>query len=207
MPDRGSPPHASPASAALSRLGVDPGVGLSVSKAASRLEEHGPNALRRGRRRSVGSLLVDQAKSVVLVVMGVAGALAFAFGQWAEGITISAVCLVNGLIGFVSEWRATRSIEALRRIGRGEARVRRDGEERSVPVEDLVPGDVGIVEEGDVAPADLRLFEANNLRVDESDLTGESNAATTAVDTELGRIAKLATGTGMGVAILSTPTV
>jgi Ca2+-transporting ATPase len=166
----------------LQALDVDPEQGLNREEVRSRRRQHGPNSLRRARRRSVWTIILEQAKSVVLAVMGAAAVLAFLFQQWAEGIAIAAVFLVNGLIGFFSEWRATRSMEALRRIGKRQARVRRAGTERTVAVRELVPGDVVIIEGGDVAPADLRLIEANKLRVDESALTGESVPVNKKVD-------------------------
>jgi Ca2+-transporting ATPase len=176
------PVHARTVEEVLENLDVDPEEGLAEEEVVSRRRDYGPNSLRRARRRGVWSIVLEQAKSVVLAVMGAAAIFALLFQQWAEGIAIAAVFLVNGLIGFFSEWRAARSMEALRRIGKRQARVRRAGDERTVAVRDLVPGDVVIFEGGDVAPADLRLVEANELQVDESALTGESVPAPKAVD-------------------------
>jgi len=191
MSRRDPPAHAQPVQTVLERLEVDPARGLSQDEVTARRREHGPNSLRRARRRSAWSILVEQAKSVVLALMAAAAVLALAFGQWAEGIAIGAVFIVNGLIAFLSEWRATRSMEALRRFGKRQTRVRRGDAERPIPVRDLVPGDIVIVEGGDLVPADLRVIEANNLRVDESPLTGESVPASkseepVADDTPLG---------------------
>jgi Ca2+-transporting ATPase len=169
-------PWSRPAEEVLSELGVDSGAGLSCSEARKRRKRFGPNRLREARRRSPWRILLDQFKSVVLLVLLAAAVLAFAVGELPEGIAVLAVVLLNGLIGFTTEWRAVRSMEALRNMGTRRVRVRRDGQEREVTIDDLVPGDVVFQEGGDVGPADLRLIEANNLRVDEAALTGESVA-------------------------------
>jgi Ca2+-transporting ATPase len=169
-------PAAKGADEVLSALEVDAEQGLKDSDAESRRQRYGPNQLREARRRSPWRILVDQFKSVVLIVLGVAAILAFAIGQIPEAIAIFAVLLVNGAIGFFSEWRAVRSMEALRKIGQPHVRVRRDGQEREIGIAELVPGDIIFQEGGDVVPADARLVEANNLRVDEAALTGESVA-------------------------------
>ncbi len=173
-PEARSAPFAATAGEVLRSLRVDAEEGLSEQEVRRRREESGRNRLREARRRSAWVILLDQFKSVVLLVLGAAAVLAFSFGQWPEGIALVAVLLVNGLIGFVSELRAVQSMEALRKLGTRRARVRRGGQAKEVPVDDLVPGDVVFQEGGDVVPADLRLIEANNLRVDEAALTGES---------------------------------
>jgi len=170
----GDPVHARPVDAVLEELGVEPERGLAPPEVATRLREHGPNRLREAARRSVLRILADQFKSTVIVVLVVADALALAAGQWAESIAIAAVLAVNAGIGFTSEWRARRTMDALRRIAQPRARVRRDGEEREVAAEELVPGDILLVGPEDVLPADARVLAAEGLRVDESALTGES---------------------------------
>jgi Ca2+-transporting ATPase len=107
-------------------------------------------------------------------VLVIAGAVAFSFQHWAEGIAIAAVLLVNAGIGFLTEWKAVRSMEALREMGGDTIRVRRNGIETEIQAEELVPGDIIVLEGGDLAPADVRLIESNNLRVNEASLTGES---------------------------------
>jgi len=158
----------------LDGLEVDAARGLSAQEAAERLRRYGPNRLRRAERRSVWAVLGAQFKNVVVVLLIIAAGLAFGFGRLAEGLAICAVILVNGGIGFVSEWRAVRSMEALRRVSTGSARVRRDGRERQITLDRVVPGDIAVLEAGDIVPADARLIEANDLLVDESMLTGES---------------------------------
>ncbi len=171
---RSAPIHVLEPERAVGELEVEPEHGLSEREAQRRRQEHGPNRLRRRRRRSAWRILLDQFESVVILILAVAAVLAFATGRWAEGIAVVAVIAVNTAIGFVSEWRAVRSMEALRAMTRRQARVRRDGKERQVAAHDLVPGDVVVIGEGDGVPADVRLLEANGLQVDESALTGES---------------------------------
>jgi len=155
-------------------LEVDPARGLSTEQAHQRLEAYGPNKLREVKRRSNWAILLAQFKSMVIIVLMLAGAVAFSFQHWAEGIAIVAVLILNTLLGFFTEWKAVRSMEALREISGDIIRVRRDGNETEIDVEKLVPGDLIVVEGGDLVPADVRLIEANNLRVNESALTGES---------------------------------
>ena len=168
------PPHARPSPAICEDLGVDPARGLPVAEVRERRERHGPNRFAEAPRRRAGSILLDQFRSVVIVVLVIAGAVAFAFRHWAEGIAITAVLLINGGLGFVTEWKAVRSMEALRELGRDTIRVRRDGQDTEVPADDLVPGDIVVFTGGDLVPADIRLVEANTVRVNESALTGES---------------------------------
>ena len=158
----------------LSELQVDPNVGLGQREMEERRKHYGPNRLREAKRRSPWRILFEQFTSLVLVVLLIAAVLAFSVGEVPEGIALVAVVLINGLIGFTTEWRAVRSMEALRKMGESRVRVRRNGQERELPVHKLVPADVVFQEGGDVVPADLRLIEANNLQVDEAALTGES---------------------------------
>lgn len=166
--------HAESAQQILSRFEVDGEQGLSRKSVQQRREQYGRNRLQKAKSRSAFKILVDQFKSVVLIVLAVAAAISFAFQEWAEGIAVVCVLLINGVIGFVSEWRATRSMEALQKMGQSKTRVLRGGRESEVSAEALVPGDIVLIEGGDVVPADIRLVEANNLQVNEAALTGES---------------------------------
>ncbi|MFP4228721.1 MAG: cation-translocating P-type ATPase [Salinivenus sp.] len=148
--------------------------GLDAADAQQRLDEGGPNQLREIDRRSLPEILWEQFKSLVVVLLVVAMAVSFVFGQVVEGLAIAAVLVINTAIGFFTEWRAVRSMEALQEIGQMTARVRRAGREQTLPAEELVPGDIVRLRAGDVVPADLRLLDADRLRVDESALTGES---------------------------------
>jgi P-type Ca2+ transporter type 2C len=174
MQKKTEPWHAKTVQETLNRLEVAAERGLSESRIARQQRQFGDNRIREAKRRSAFRIWIAQFRSVVVGLLSAAAGLAFAFGKGAEGIAILAVVLVNSLIGFVSEWRAARSMDALRRMGKRSVRVRRNGEETEVPAADLVPGDICLHESGDMISSDLRLIEANNVQVDESALTGES---------------------------------
>ena len=148
--------------------------GLAPADAKQRLDEVGPNRLREIEHRGLWAILWDQMKSLVVLLLVVAMGVSFLFGQTIEGLAIAAVLAINTVIGFVTEWRAVRSMEALQELGEVTARVLRSGQEEIISAEDLVPGDIVRLEGGDLVPADLRLLDADQLQIDESALTGES---------------------------------
>jgi len=170
----GSGAHASDPADVASGFDVDPERGLSAAEADRRREEHGPNQLREARKRSVWSILLDQYKSVVILVLVGAMVLALVFREWAETIAIAAIIVINTAIGFFTEWRAFRSMEALRQLGKHDTRVRRDGETVEIPASEIVPGDVLTLEAESLVPADARLVSVDGARVNEAALTGES---------------------------------
>ncbi|MGD9867011.1 MAG: cation-translocating P-type ATPase [Hyphomicrobiales bacterium] len=169
-------PHAIPARTLLGALKVRPGTGLTQAAARARLARYGPNELRARRSKGVAAILINQFSSAVVALLAAAGAIAFAFGEWKEALAIFLVLLINTAIGFVTELRAVRSMEGLRTLATIDTRVRRGGKTVVVPAEELVPGDMVLLEGGDVVTADLRLVTASNLAADESTLTGESLA-------------------------------
>jgi len=138
---------------------------------SARRQEHGPNRLRATERRAALEILRAQFRSIIIVLLLAAAALSFSFGDLLEGLAIVAVILINTSIGFATELRAVRSIEALRKLGLVETTVRRDGRIRRVPAEHLVPGDIVLLEGGDIVTADLRLVDGVKLGADESTLT------------------------------------
>lgn len=168
--------HSLQADAVVRKLGVSVSAGLSGEEVAGRRDRFGLNALEVKKPASRLAILLHQFKSAVVYLLGGAALLALFFGEWKEGIAILAVLVFNSAIGFFTEIRAARSIEALRALGGQSARVRRDGTIRIIPAEELVPGDIVLVEGGDGITADIRLIEASNLAADESTLTGESVA-------------------------------
>jgi len=158
----------------MQQLAVDPTYGLEESEAQKRRTTIGPNQLQVAKRRHFVSILIDQFRSIVIVLLLAAGALALLFSNLAEAIAIFAVILLNTTIGFLTEWRATRSMEELRRFARVTCVLLRAGHVRRVAAEELVPGDIVLLEAGDLVPADLRMVKADKLCADESILTGES---------------------------------
>jgi Ca2+-transporting ATPase len=167
-------PWADAAEEVLATLSAAPERGLSPAEARRRLRHYGPNRLRQLRRRSSWRILWDQFASLIVALLSGAAVVAFAFEEMVEGSAIAAVILINAGIGFVTERRALRSMEALRELGHTEATVRREGSVSSVPASLLVPGDIVILDAGDILTADLRLVSASHLQADESPLTGES---------------------------------
>ncbi len=167
-------PHLLGAEDVLRRLESGEDRGLSPSEAARRLAIHGPNALRRTQRVRVATVFLRQFRGAVVALLAAAAIVAIAFGDAPEAVAIGAVILINALIGFFTELSAVRSMEALHRLGRVTARVRRGGELVQIDAADLVPGDLVELEGGDIVAADLRLVEASRLSADESALTGES---------------------------------
>lgn len=170
--------------------------GLSRDEAERRLDKYGPNRLRAIEHRSLWAILWEQLASLIMLLLVAAMGVAFFTGQTVEGIAIVVVIVINTAIGFFTEWRAVRSMEALQEMAEVEARVRRGGEEQRISAEELVPGDVIVLGEGDVVPADVRLIEVNELEVDESTLTGESVPVAKETET-VGTEAELADRTSM----------
>ena len=155
-------------------LAVDLTLGLSESCAAGRLTEHGPNELQAAERVSGWAIFAEQFQDVLIVILLLATVLSAILGHGIEALAIGVIVLFAVLLGFVQEYRAEHAIQALRQMAAPLATVLREGRESSLPARDLVPGDVIILRTGDKIPADARLFEAVNLRLDEAVLTGES---------------------------------
>ncbi|HUP31592.1 MAG TPA: HAD-IC family P-type ATPase, partial [Gaiellaceae bacterium] len=148
--------------------------GLGEAEAARRLAEHGPNELPEGRGTSALALVLRQFSSPLIFILLAAALVTIALRELVDAGVIGAVLVLNAILGFTQEYRAERSMEALRRLGRATARVVRDGRERELDAAELVPGDVVLVEAGARVPADCRLLHAVSLETDESLLTGES---------------------------------
>lgn len=148
--------------------------GLGDSEITERRKAYGPNRLRQQERKGAFAILVHQFRSIIVWLLAAAAAFSLAIGDIAEGIAIVVVLIINGAIGFFTELRAARSMESLLRLAQVSTKVRRDGAVRQVDARELVPGDIVILEAGDVVTADLRLTRASNLQTDESVLTGES---------------------------------
>jgi len=148
--------------------------GLSTSEIEKRREKFGNNTLQEKEKKSAWSILFDQVKSIIMILLASAAIVSFSFGEFIQAIAIVAVIIITIFIGFATEIRAVRSMESLKKMAQVNAVVRRNGEIKKIPAKKLVPGDIVIIESGDVVTADLRLIEANKLQSDESTLTGES---------------------------------
>ena len=152
--------------------------GLSSQEVASRLEKYGANTLQEGKKKSLLEKFVDQFKDFMILVLLVAAVVSM-FAHSGEpdptdAIIILAVVLLNAILGVFQESKAEEAIEALKKMASPVASVLRDGHVEHVKGEDIVVGDIVILEAGDVVPADMRLFEVNTVKIEESALTGES---------------------------------
>ncbi|MFH5885235.1 cation-translocating P-type ATPase [Halalkalibaculum sp. DA3122] len=165
---------AKPADEVIRECNTDPEKGLSAKEVHQRRQQYGPNMLREHKKRSLWLILAEQFQSLIIGLLAAAAAVAFWFGEWIEGWAILVVIIINTLIGFFTELRAIRSMEALFKLGKMRTRVRREGRVEEIDATDLVPGDIVLVEAGDIITADLRITEASRLQADESALTGES---------------------------------
>ncbi|MEX2134043.1 MAG: cation-transporting P-type ATPase [Acidimicrobiia bacterium] len=148
--------------------------GLTTNQVEVRLARFGPNQLAAAAPTSAWSVLIAQFKSVIVALLGAATVVSLALGEIVEAVAVAIVIVINTVIGFATEFRALRSMEALRKLGRVETTVHRDGGNVSVPAEDLVPGDIVVFEGGDIITADLRIVDGWRIQADESTLTGES---------------------------------
>ena len=158
----------------LAALDIDPQQGLTTQEAGRRTRQYGPNTLREAKPRSSLIIFINQFKNLIVYFLVAAALLSFVLGDHVEGLAIVAVILINAAIGFITELKGVRSIEALRKLGIVSSRVRRNGTVTEIPAQGLVPGDVIILEGGDIITADLRILSASKLQADESPLTGES---------------------------------
>ena len=162
---------------ALSReLRMDLGCGLTDREARTRLTAHGPNELPQAPSPSPLSLLFRQFSSLIIWVLIGAAVVSGLLGEWIDTAAILTIVLLNAVLGVVQEYKAERSLAALKKLSVAEARVIRGGTLRSLPARELVPGDLIQVEAGDHVPADVRLIYAAGMQAQESALTGESTA-------------------------------
>ncbi len=178
------PWHARTVEQTLGAFEVERGSGLSAAEAARRLGEQGLNELRPAEKTPAWKMFVAQFNDFMIWVLLAAVAISAIEGQIPEAIAITAILILNGILGFVQEYRAEQALEALKQMSAPTARVIRDGAEFEVAASELVPGDIVLLEAGDKIPSDGRLIEVGAMRVEEAALTGES-APVRKVDSEL----------------------
>jgi len=166
--------HAMPVDEVVKRLDTNTGKGLDASEAAGRLATYGPNRLPEGKTRGPFKRFLAQFNNVLVYVLLAAGFTKLMLNLWIDASVILGVVVINGLLGFVQEGKAEKALDSIRNMLSAEARTLRGGETRLLPADELVPGDVVLLESGDKVPADLRLTEVKNLRTEEAALTGES---------------------------------
>jgi len=177
-----APWHAMSAKEVEERLRVDPEHGLDAAEAAARLRTYGPNRLPLGKKKGPLMRFLAQFNNILIYVLLTAGFIKLMLSLWLDASIIFAVVILNSLLGFIQEGRAEKALDSIRNMLSAEARTLRGGETRLIPAEDVVPGDIILLESGDKIPADLRLIEAKNLRTEEAALTGESVPAEKTTD-------------------------
>jgi magnesium-transporting ATPase (P-type) len=173
---RDTPWHTLPGDEVVERLGVEPGAGLSPEEAERRLERFGPNAIEAGDVDPWWRILVRQFLDPLIYVLLAAVVVTLAFQDYVDAAVIFAVVVLNGAIGFVQEMRAQKAITSLAEMSAPLAHVRRGEQTVEIATDDVVPGDIVRLTSGSAVPADIRLLRVRDLRVDESALTGESEA-------------------------------
>lgn len=158
----------------LQQLNVDSNTGLSESEAKNRLEKNGENKLDSQKKKSIWQLFLSQIKDVMIYILLGAAIISAFMKEYSDAIIILIVILINALIGVIQESKAEKSLEALKQLSTPKAIVKRDGNIKEIPSEEVVVGDIIILDAGRYLPADLRLIESVNLKIDESAFTGES---------------------------------
>src|SRR5262244_198766 len=158
----------------LKRLTTSAETGLDAGEASARLQKYGPNRLPEGKKRGPFMRFLSQFNNILVYVLLGAGFTKMMLGLWIDAAIILGVVILNGLLGFIQEGKAEKALDSIRNMLSAEARTLRGGETRMIPAEQLVPGDIVLLESGDKVPADLRLADVKNLRTEEAALTGES---------------------------------
>jgi len=170
-------PHTMTADAVAATMQVGRDAGLTHAQALERLARHGPNILPAGVARSPWMVFLSQFKSILIVILIGAALLAALVGSRKDAVVILAVVVINALVGFYQEYRAERSLDALKAMLPVRARVRREGKIQEISADAVVPGDLLMLEAGDSVAADGRFFLCSGVDIDESALTGESQPA------------------------------
>lgn len=175
--------HTVTSETALNMFRVKKEYGLSDKQVEQHLEHYGPNQLVQKKAISPISLFLNQFKDFMIIVLLVATLISGLLGEYTDAVTIIAIVIINAILGFVQEFRAEKSLQALKEMTAPNAKVIRNGRLSIIHAADVVPGDIVILEAGDRVPADIRLIESNELYTEESALTGESVPVSKKVDT------------------------
>lgn len=148
--------------------------GLSSAQAKERLKQFGPNELESKGRKSILSMLLEQLSDFMVIILIAAAVISGLRGELTDAVIILLVVIINAVLGVIQENKAENALAALKKIAAPHAKVKRDGTIDVIPASGLVPGDLVVLETGDFVPADLRLIESSNLKIQEAALTGES---------------------------------
>src|SRR5215831_11444282 len=166
--------HALATSDVVRQLSTDSQQGLDAAEATKRLQKYGPNRLPEGKKRGAFTRFLAQFNNILVYVLLAAGFTKLMLNLWVDAAIIFGVVILNSLLGFIQEGRAEKALDSIRNMLSADARTVRGGATRLIPAEELVPGDIVLLESGDKVPADLRLTDVKNLRTEEAALTGES---------------------------------
>lgn len=158
----------------IKELNSNASTGLSTSQASELISKNGKNSLNKTSKKSILKMIFEQLNNILIYILIIAAILSFFLGEPKEALIIFLVIILNASIGIFQESKAEKSLEALKNLSSPKALVKRDNEIIEINSEDLVVGDIVILETGRIIPADLRLIESVNLKIDESTLTGES---------------------------------
>ena len=161
---------------ALKELNVDPTKGLDTASAKERLEKYGANELKEEKGKSFFKKLLAQFSDFLVLILIGAALVSFFIGETQDSIVIIAIVIVNAMLGLYQEGKAEKALDALKKMASPTAKVVRDGKTVEIGSRELVPGDIVILETGDIVPADLRIIDSKNLKIEEASLTGESVA-------------------------------
>jgi Ca2+-transporting ATPase len=159
---------------ALARLGSDGQQGLGQAEARRRLAQYGPNELVERGLKSPWRILWEQLTAIMVLILIVVTVISIALGEYKDALAILVIVVLNTVLGFTQEYRAERAIAALKKLAVPQVKARRDGQVREISAREMVPGDIVLLEAGALVPADGRLIEVANLRIQEAALTGES---------------------------------
>ena len=151
--------------------------GLNTEQVSENQKKYGLNQLKEANKKTFLSKVADQFKDFLILILLAASVVSFSIGEKTDAMIIVAIVIINAMLGLYQEGKAEKAIEALQKLAAPNANVIRNGAPISVPAEQLVPGDVVVLETGDIVPADLRLVESHNLQIEEASLTGESVAS------------------------------
>lgn len=172
-----------PVDTALSEFKVTASSGLSFQDAAQRLQKHGYNQLDYGKRTSAIIRFLKQFHNILIYILLASAVMTMFLEHWLDTVVILGVVVLNAIVGFIQEGKAEKSLEAIRNMLDGNARVVRDGGKHlTIAAKELVPGDIVELKNGDKVPADLRLLSVHSLQIQEAILTGESDAVTKQIE-------------------------
>src|SRR5262249_46061325 len=158
---------------AVKRLDSDGANGLSVAEASLRFKQYGPNRLPEGKKSGPLQQFLSQFNNILVYVLLGAGFAKLMLNLWIDAAIILGF-VINSLLGFIQEGKAEKALDSIRNMLSAEARSIRSGDTRMIPADEVVPGDIVLLESGDKVPADVRLTDVKNLRTEEAALTGES---------------------------------